>query len=97
MRTSASRRSWAAAAGDAETAQRLCGSLWRFWLFRGAVPEGRRLLEAARLAGPASAAAGVRALNAAGVLAGAAGDHGEAREAFTGALAIRARGGRPCA
>ena len=86
---------WAAAAGDAETAQRLCGSLWRFWLFRGAVPEGRRLLEAARLAGPASAAAGARALNAAGVLAGAAGDHGEAREAFTGALAsARAAGDR---
>ena len=78
---------WAAAAGDAETAQRLCGSMWRFWLFRGAVPEGRRLVEAARAAGPASADAGARALNAAGVLAAAAGDHDAARAAFTGALA----------
>ena len=84
---------WAAAAGDAETAQRLSGSLWRFWLFRGAVPEGRRLLEAALSAGPASAAAGARALNAAGVLAGAAGDHREAREAFTGALACARKAG----
>jgi predicted ATPase/DNA-binding SARP family transcriptional activator len=84
---------WAVAAGDAETAQRLCGSLWRFWLARGAVAEGRRLLAAARDAGPASADAGARALNAAGVLDGAAGDHAAAREAFTGALAYAREAG----
>src|SRR5262245_48009251 len=37
----------ATAAGDAETAQRLAGALWRFWLARGAVAEGRRLVGAA--------------------------------------------------
>ncbi len=84
---------WAAATGDAETAQRLSGSLWRFWIARGAVPEGRRLVEAARAAGPASATAGARALNAAGVLAGAAGDHDAARAAFTGALACAREAG----
>jgi len=78
---------WAAAAGDAETAQRLCGSLWRFWIFRSAVHEGRRLVEAALAAGPASAAASARALNAAGVLAAEAGDHDAALTAFTSALA----------
>ncbi len=84
---------WAAAAGDAETALRLCGSLWRFWLSRGAVSEGRRLLDAAQAAGPASAAARAVALNAAGVLAGAAGDHDAARAAFTGALACAREAG----
>jgi len=84
---------WAAGAGDAETAQRLSGSLWRFWLSRGAVSEGRRLLDVAQAAGPASAAAGARALNAAGVLAGAAGDHDAAREAFTRSLAYAREAG----
>jgi predicted ATPase/DNA-binding SARP family transcriptional activator len=78
---------WAIAAADADTAQRLCGALWRFWLARGGVAEGRRLLAAALAAGAASPAAGARAHNAAGVLAGAAGDHDGAREAFTQALA----------
>ncbi len=78
---------WAIGAGDAETAQRIAGALWRFWLARGAVAEGRRLVDAARAAGAASAAAGARAGNAAGVLAGAAGDHDAASEAFTAALA----------
>ena len=79
---------WAIAGGDAETAQRLCGALWRFWLARGAVAEGRRLLAAALAAGTAGAAASARAENAAGVLAGAAGDHEAARAAFTRALAF---------
>jgi predicted ATPase/DNA-binding SARP family transcriptional activator len=87
---------WAVAAGDAETAQRLGAALWRFWLSRGAVAEGRRLLAAARGAGTASATAGARALNAAGILAGAAGDHDAARQAFTGSLACaRESGDRP--
>ena len=77
-------------AGDAETGQRIAGALWRYWLARGAVAEGRRLVEAALAAGTASATAAARAHNAAGVLAGAAGDHEAARAAFTGALAARA-------
>ena len=54
----------AAAAGDAETAQRLTGALWRFWLARGAVAEGRRLVGAALAAGTASPEAGARAREA---------------------------------
>jgi predicted ATPase/DNA-binding SARP family transcriptional activator len=84
---------WAAAAGEAETAQRLSGSLWRFWLARGAVAEGRRLTSAALAAGAAGPAAEARASNAAGVLAGAAGDHGAARAAFTRALACAREAG----
>jgi predicted ATPase/DNA-binding SARP family transcriptional activator len=76
----------AAERGDAETRQRIAGSLWRYWLARGAVAEGRRLVEEALAAGEASATATARAHNAAGVLAGAAGDHDRAREALTAAL-----------
>jgi predicted ATPase/DNA-binding SARP family transcriptional activator len=83
----------AAAAGDAETAQRLTGALWRFWLARGAVAEGRRLVGAALAAGTASPEAGARAGNAAGVLAGAAGDHQAARAALTTALACAREAG----
>ena len=79
--------------GDAETAQRIAGALWRFWIARGAVAEGRRLVDAALAAGVAEPAAGTRALNAAGVLAGAAGDHDAAREAFTSALACAREAG----
>jgi predicted ATPase/DNA-binding SARP family transcriptional activator len=87
---------WAIEARDAETAQRLTGALWRFWLSRGAVAEGRRLAEAALAAGTATPAAAARAGNAAGVLAGAAGDHDAARAALTRALAdAREAGDRP--
>jgi predicted ATPase/DNA-binding SARP family transcriptional activator len=87
-RLDAERENLVAAAewSDAETAQRIAGSLWRYWLARGAVAEGRRLVEAALAAGTASATAAARAHNAAGVLAGAAGDHEAARAAFGAAL-----------
>ena len=88
-RLDAERENLTAAAewAGAETAQRIAGALWRFWLARGAVAEGRRLAEAALAAGAASPAATARAANAAGVLAGAAGDHEAARDAFGRALA----------
>ncbi len=87
-RLDAERENLVAAAewGDAETRQRIAGALWRYWLARGAVAEGRRLVEAALAAGTASATAAARAHNAAGVLAGAAGDHEAARAAFGAAL-----------
>jgi tetratricopeptide (TPR) repeat protein len=87
-RLDAERENLVAAAewGEAETRQRIAGALWRFWLARGAVAEGRRLVEAALAAGPASATAAARAHNAAGILAGAAGDHDAARAAFGAAL-----------
>ena len=87
-RLDAERENLVAAAewGDAESRQRIAGALWRYWLARGAVAEGRRLVEAALAAGPASATAAARAHNAAGILAGAAGDHEAARAAFGAAL-----------
>jgi predicted ATPase/DNA-binding SARP family transcriptional activator len=87
-RLDAERENLAAAAewGEPESRQRIAGALWRFWLARGAVAEGRRLAEAALAAGEASPAAQARAANAAGVLAGAAGDHEAARAAFADAL-----------
>src|SRR5437762_13633283 len=32
---------WALEAGEAITAQRMAGSLWRFWVMRGLIGEGR--------------------------------------------------------
>ena len=87
-RLDAERENLVAAAewGDAESRQRIAGALWRYWLARGAVAEGRRLVEGALAAGAASATAAARAHNAAGILAGAAGDHEAARAAFGAAL-----------
>jgi predicted ATPase/DNA-binding SARP family transcriptional activator len=87
-RLDAERENLVAAAewGDAETRQRIAGSLWRYWLARGGVAEGRRLVNEALAAGAASRAAATRAHNAAGILAGATGDHDAARKAFSAAL-----------
>lgn len=38
---------WAVGRGDASTAQRLVGALWRFWQIRGHLREGRQRAEAA--------------------------------------------------
>jgi predicted ATPase len=67
--------------GDRETALRLGGALWRFWLSQGHLSEGRRWLEEA-LAGGGSASASVlaKALNGAGVLTHYQGDYGRAAE-----------------
>ncbi|HEX2184684.1 MAG TPA: tetratricopeptide repeat protein, partial [Chloroflexota bacterium] len=67
--------------GDRETALRLGGALWRFWLSQGHLSEGRRWLEEA-LAGGGSASASVlaKALNGAGVLAHYQSDYGRAAE-----------------
>jgi predicted ATPase/DNA-binding CsgD family transcriptional regulator len=67
--------------GDRETALRLGGALWRFWLSQGHLSEGRRWLEDA-LAGGGDASASVRAkaLNGAGVLAHYQSDYGRVAE-----------------
>jgi tetratricopeptide (TPR) repeat protein len=54
---------WAVETGEAETALRFGGALWRFWEMRGYVSEGRRWLEAAIAIGePRSSPARARAL-----------------------------------
>jgi DNA-binding CsgD family transcriptional regulator/tetratricopeptide (TPR) repeat protein len=67
--------------GDRETALRLGGALWWFWLSQGHLSEGRRWLEEA-LAGGGSASASVlaKALNGAGTLAHYQSDYGRAAE-----------------
>lgn len=66
---------------DRETALRLGGALWRFWLSQGHLNEGRRWLEEALAGGGgASASTRARALNGAGTLAHYQGDYGRAAE-----------------
>ena len=91
---------WAIANGELEQALRLAGSLWRFWVIRGHLHQGRQVLE--RVLGsvpvadqPPSAPLAL-ALNAAGALAEGQGDydaaivHHEASLAVSRALADRA-------
>jgi predicted ATPase/transcriptional regulator with XRE-family HTH domain len=80
---------WAMARGEAETALRLSGSLWRFWQMHGHVREGRRWLAAALAlpAGDAQSARG-KALNAAGVLAFQQGDYAASRALHREDLAL---------
>jgi tetratricopeptide (TPR) repeat protein len=91
--------SWSAAAGgDAAGGLRLAGALWRFWLFRGYLFEGRRWL-AEQLAFPTDPSAmnvRAKALDGAGVLARNQGDNVAARQFHEESLAIqRERGDRP--
>lgn len=67
--------------GDRETALRLGGALWRFWLSQGHLSEGRRWLEEA-LAGGGSVPLSMlaKALSGAGTLAHYQGDYGQAAE-----------------
>jgi predicted ATPase/DNA-binding winged helix-turn-helix (wHTH) protein len=88
--------SWSAAAGgDAAGGLRLAGALWRFWLVRGYLFEGRRLL-VEQLALPADSSAWqarARALHGAGVLARNQGDYAAAKLLHEESLAIRRQRG----
>lgn len=84
---------WSLDHGRADLALRLSGSLWRFWLGRGFLSEGRSWLEASfepklRLAEPVPEQLVARALNAAGVLAHYHGDYGRAARFCGQSLAI---------
>ena len=67
------------ASGSGESMQRLCGAIWRFWLIRGHIAEGRRRLEAALEADSRATIARGRTLNGATVMASETGDHVAAR------------------
>jgi non-specific serine/threonine protein kinase len=90
---------WAMANGEREQALRLAGSLWRFWVIRGHLHEGRDLLE--RVLGsvsavelPASAPLAL-ARSAAGALAESQGDYDAAITHHEASLAVsRALGDR---
>ena len=54
---------------DAETAQRMCGALWRFWQMRGFLSEGRVRTDSALALAGGTPRSRLRALEAAGGLA----------------------------
>jgi predicted ATPase/transcriptional regulator with XRE-family HTH domain len=87
---------WAISVRNTETAQRLAGSLGRFWQIRGHLREGRRwLTEALALPGEEGSKARAKALNAAGILAFQQGDEGQARALHEAALPIWRALGNP--
>ena len=67
------------ASGSGESMQRLCGAIWRFWLIRGHIAEGRRRLEAALEADSRATIARGRTLNGATVMVSKTGDREAAR------------------
>jgi non-specific serine/threonine protein kinase len=77
---------WALANGEPEITLELDGALWRFWLARGAGTGLQGELAAALGSGEGDPALRAKALNAAGVLAGEAGDLPAARGSFEQAL-----------
>ena len=91
---------WAVDGGEADTALRLSGGLFRFWAARGAITERREALAAALASGEGSAEPRLNALHAAGVMAAEAGAFTAAESHFTAALDLareigaRARVGR---
>ncbi len=81
---------WAIERGDAATAFRLVGALWRFWQSRASLGEGSLRAETV-LAMPAEGVdplLRMRVLDAAGGLAYWKGDMGAARRVYAGSLAI---------
>jgi predicted ATPase/class 3 adenylate cyclase/DNA-binding CsgD family transcriptional regulator len=88
---------WAIEAGEGEWGLRLAADLWPFWFMRGALTEGRDLLEKLLSARSEGIEPGVRsaALNAAGTLARYQGDLASADRLITEALEIRRRLGDP--
>jgi predicted ATPase len=88
--------SWAIAAGEAELALRLAGSLVRFWSTRGLMSAGRRWLEDALAAGGEVFSGTLADAHwAAGYLALGEGDFLEARADFERSLALAQEQGDP--
>ena len=81
---------WALGQGEDETALRLGAALWRFWLVRSHLQEGRQWLETILTATDRSAAPAVRAqvLNAVSTFAHNQGDNREARNFLQDSLRI---------
>jgi non-specific serine/threonine protein kinase len=84
--------SWCSQASDgAEPGLRLAGALWRFWVQRGHLREGRARLEAVLSHPDAQTMSSARAdaLNGAGALASYQGESGASRHLFEQVLLIR--------
>ncbi len=76
------------AAGDGELAVALVAPLWRYWIMRGNVTEGRELIDATVALESEPSEPRVRALNGAGVLAGEQGDFAASRRCFEASVAL---------
>jgi tetratricopeptide (TPR) repeat protein len=74
--------SFALSDDDAETALRICRGVWRHWVARGQLAEGRAFTERALAAAIGDPDVRMGALNGAGVLAGEQGDFAAARRHF---------------
>ena len=74
--------------GDSETAVQLCASLWRFWLERGYLSEGRLWLEESLAGSSEASEARARALSGNCVLTHYQGDYGRAEELCREALEL---------
>ena len=80
---------WAEEKGEAEEGLRIGAALWRFWLVRGHLSEGRRKLDQLlALPGKGSSLVRARALNGVGTLAHNNGENGEARVFLEEALLL---------
>lgn len=80
---------WARERGQPETGLRLASAVWRFWLIRGLLSEGRAWLDALlALDRPVDLIVRAGACEAAGKLAGAQGDQASAEALLTRALAL---------
>ncbi|RKQ87271.1 putative ATPase [Solirubrobacter pauli] len=71
---------------DGDTALALVAPLWRYWLLRGGVSEGRELCRGALALDGGTAEARLRTANGAGILAAEQGDFDAARGHFEAAL-----------
>ena len=79
---------WGIAGGDPEVTMRINAAVWRFWLARGAAGEARDVLRTALASGRGDPELRSKALNAAGVMAGATSDFATARALFEEALVL---------
>ena len=80
---------WARDRGEPEIGMRLASAVWRFWLVRGPLSEGRAWLDALlALDGPVAPAVRAGACEAAGKLAGAQGNQTSAEALLVCALAL---------
>jgi non-specific serine/threonine protein kinase len=79
---------WAIDERDAERAQRLAGALWRFWVTRGYLTEGKTWTERALALGDASPAVAAKAHHHLGNLALDLGDYELARAGYEAGLAL---------
>jgi len=71
---------WSLSRNEGELALELAAPIWRFWLFRGYLSEGRRWLEEALSATDGTTPSRAEAALGAGVLANFQADYGRARE-----------------